>query len=166
MAVMTNQEVHAIMLEACEANGRPDIMDRIRWKWSARLTSSMGNASKRGGDEKYTIKLSTPLFDRADYATCRQTVIHEVCHVIDGIVNGVRMSHGYGWKHCMARAGVPADRCHTVSNAGLVKRYVYTCPNGCHEFRLSTVLHNKIRRGQRRVCNKCRSAISFTGRMG
>lgn len=161
--MMNNEEVWAVIRETCERCGHPEIVDRICIKWSSRMTSSMGNASYKHG--YYRIGLSTKLFRRTSLENQRNTVAHETCHIIDGIVNACRMSHGAGWKRTMRRAGYSDKRCHTVSNAGLVKRYVYECPNGCHNFALSTRMHNQINRGTPRACNKCHNRINFTGRI-
>jgi predicted SprT family Zn-dependent metalloprotease len=127
---------------------------------SLRRKASLGGAVLK----TRTIKLSIPLFGRGSYDECVQTVVHEACHLIDEYVNHVRMSHGATWKACMGRAGYPADRCHSVCNKGLTKRFVYTCPNGCKEYRLSTRLHNAIRRGRNRVCSGCNTRVVWTGR--
>jgi len=161
---MTTNEVWEWIRFACECNGRSDIAGRIRLEWSNRLTSSMGNASKKAINDYYVIRLSIKLFARASDEERRQTVIHEACHVIDGIVNNTRMSHGSGWATCMRRADSNPERCHTVSNAGLVKRFVYTCSDGCVEHAVSARMHNSIRRGKNRVCCKCRARLEYAGR--
>lgn len=161
---MTISEIRAIIRAACEVNGCADLADKIPVKWSNRMTSAMGKASYRIGGG-YSITLSAPLFDRASYDERVQTIAHEACHVIDGYINDRRMSHGPTWKACMRRAGYAPARCHSVSNAGLVRRYVYVCPNGCSEYRISTRMHNSIERGQHRVCRRCRSTIKYTGQV-
>jgi SprT protein len=162
---MTNSEVWEWIRFACDCHGRPDIVDRIQLEWSNRMTNAMGRASRKGWETDYTIKLSTKLFARASDAEKRQTVIHEACHIIDAIINDVRMSHGPSWKDCMRRADCEPLRCHSVSNAGLVKAYHYTCPNGCHEFMLSARMHNSVLRGKHRICKTCKSRISWNGRV-
>jgi len=159
---MTNNEVREWIQYACDCNGRPDIAASIKLVWSNRMTKSMGIAAKRGG--AYTIKLSAKLFGRATCEQRRDTVIHEACHVIDGIVNKVRMSHGRGWKACMVSADCEPSRYHTVSTAGLVRRFVYTCR--CDTvFRVTPNMHSKITRGSCRVCKKCKGVIEYTGKV-
>ena len=156
---MLNSEVRELIQFACDANGRPDIADMIRVRWSNRMVRSMGIASKRSSESHYTIKLSTPLFLRATEEQQRQTVIHEACHVIDSVVNKVRMSHGYSWQKCMRLCQVKPERCHSVSCVGLRPGFDYHCPTCRKNFTLTKTLHNKVLRGQRRICNVCRTQI-------
>lgn len=158
---MMYSEVRKLIQFACDANGRPDIADMIRVQWSNRMVRSMGYASRQLIDSHndYVIKLSTPLFARANEEQQRQTVIHEACHVIDSVVNKVHMSHGHSWKECMRKCGVQPDRCHTVSTSGLVNRWTYHCPNCKQTFSLSTRFHNQIVRGRLRVCKRCNTII-------
>jgi SprT protein len=129
------------------------------------MTATMGSVS--GGPAKgYRVKLSTKLFARVDEEEQRDTVIHEVCHAIDGYLNQRRMSHGEGWKTAMRLAGQEPRRVvHNVSTEGLVKRFLYTCPNNCHKFKMSTRMHNQIAKGQKRICVTCKNPLSFSGRV-
>ena len=154
---MTNSEVRELIQYACDMNGRPDIAKLIRVKWSNRMTRAMGIASKRGEDN--LIKLSIPLFLRATEEQKWQTVIHEACHIIDAVKNSVRMSHGRSWKKCMEACEVKPDVYHTVSCEGLRRRWSYHCPDCKRGFELSTTIHNKICRGQVRICLHCRTKI-------
>jgi|SRR5271157_174749 len=99
------------------------------------------------------------------------TIPHEVAHCIDS-ANGrddnamwrfmagkKRSVHGDSWKRIMRMLGADPDRCHTydVKNAQVkVKaKYDYRC-GGCNQsFLVSSVLHNKMQRGQHRWCRKC-----------
>lgn len=162
---MKLDEAWPIIRETCERCGHPEVSERIRLQWSNRMTSSIGHAIRKSGDDYYHIKLSTPLFKRADHAEQCNTVAHETCHIIDGFVNNCRMSHSAEWKRFMRLAGYSSERCHTVSVAGLVKRFIYECPNGCTEFRLSTRMHNSINRGKPRHCVKCEGRINYTERI-
>ena len=154
---MKNSEVRDLIQYACDMNGRPDIAGRINLKWSNRMTRAMGIASWRSG--QYTIKLSIPLFLRATEDQKWQTVIHEACHIIDAIKNEVRMSHGDSWKRCMRACGTKPLVYHSVSCAGLRKTWKFHCPECKRVFELSTTIRNKICRGQKRVCMKCRQQI-------
>lgn len=96
------------------------------------------------------------------------TVPHEVAHYVDDevygnkYVNGRRQSHGPRWKYIMRMVyGLNPDRCHSYdTSVTLTKkqsRHEYTC--GCRTHMVSTTIHNKILRGQRRICLTCREAI-------
>jgi SprT protein len=170
---MTNNEVHEWIKYACECNGNDDIADKIRLKWSNRMTSAMGIASFDPKTQVYTIKLSVPLFKRATEEQKRQTVIHEACHIVEVVNRGYvdwngrvvypRMSHGPYWAKAMRNADCKPDVYHKVSNDGLRKKYIYECPNCCAEFKLSAILHNRCERGRHRICGKCKSRIVWRG---
>jgi predicted SprT family Zn-dependent metalloprotease len=145
---MTNKTIRELIRFACECNRCPKVANLIRFEWSNRMTVTMGSVEGVAGG--YHIKLSTKLFARVDEEDQRDTIIHETCHVIDGFLNNVGMSHGEGWRECMRRTGLEPRRCH--NGPLLVKRYVYICPNDCFDFELSTRMHNRISKGQRRVC--------------
>ena len=114
----------------------------------------------------------------------KQTVAHEVAHLIDHQVFDMnaprfdiygrrkkRAPHGANWKRCMFVLGVPADRCHNmdVSNAKVTRRksakFQYKC-SGCGTvMEMGTVRHNNMQSGKRTYHHKgCRSAsLIFIG---
>lgn len=161
---MQAEKISELIQFACDKNGRPDIAAMITVSWSNRMTVTMGRVSRSRSENAYAIKLSTKLFARATPEQQRQTVIHETCHVIDAVINR-EWGHGSGWKSVMRCAGVEAKVHHEVSSEGLVKDFVYECPSKCHDFRLSTRMHNGMVRGDRRTCKTCGGFISFTGQV-
>lgn len=93
-----------------------------------------------------------------------QTVPHEVAHLVTRAMYPRCMSHGREWKFVMRQLGARPDRCHSydtskVSKKRVTKRWKYRC--GCRTMELSTVIHNKIRRGDVRVCKRCRGKVSL-----
>jgi predicted SprT family Zn-dependent metalloprotease len=160
---MTQSEVRGWIRYACDSCGVPELAERIKLVWSRRLTRSKGIASRDKG--VYTIKLSPELFRRDNEQGNIDTVVHEACHIIEYYKHGTG-GHGARWERYMRRCGLKPVRCHNVDNTGLVRRYLYECPNGCYpEFKLSTRMHNQVRRGQYRLCNRCKSRISWSGRV-
>jgi SprT protein len=172
---MTNNEVREWIQFACDCNGCSELAGTVQLCWSNRMTSSMGIAAYNARKDEFTIKLSGPLFARATDEQKRQTVIHEACHIIeaylgrydgwDGRVRYAKMTHGPGWAKCMRAADCDAERYHQVNNAGLTKRYEYECPNGCHTFRLTARKHKESQMGRYRLCCKCKSRISWNGKL-
>jgi SprT protein len=86
-----------------------------------------------------------------------RTVPHEVAHVVDRRLNG-SSSHGPRWKKIMKDFGVPAARCHSYSKGVVktreLKRFAYRCE--CRTHSLTSILHNRMCRGQRRWCKTCK----------
>jgi SprT protein len=97
----------------------------------------------------------------------KQTVAHEVAHLIDHQVfemnaprfdrNGRRKKrapHGENWKRCMFVLGVPAERCHSMDTSNAAqkrrksKKFQYKC-TGCETvIEMSTIRHNKQQTGK------------------
>jgi len=91
-----------------------------------------------------------------------QTVAHEVAHLVAYEVFGRAIRpHGPEWRSVMALFGVPALRCHNypvaASEGRRLVRYAYHCGCGTHE--LSSIRHNRVRRGQRYCCRACRQPL-------
>lgn len=93
------------------------------------------------------------------------TVPHEVAHIIDHVVYGFQhngrkaIHHGRTWKMIMRIFGVDPNRCHTydVTNAAVKNKakFHYVCKTCKRDIFVSSVIHNKIRRGQHRYCVRC-----------
>lgn len=79
-----------------------------------------------------------------------------------------RVIHGSDWKSMMVFFGVDPDRCHDydydcskVRTRTIQKWWVYTCK--CQIHMVSTVIHNRIRKGQERSCCRCESDLVYDG---
>lgn len=143
--------------EACEANGVPELADRIRWEWSDRFTARMGDATF----SLNRIRLSRPLWPRASDAERRQTVIHEACHLIAFYKYGRQgTGHGAYWKATMRRAGVSPKRCHNVDRSGLKQsraKFAFDC--ACMTHMVGKIRANKIRAGVKYTCRRCKTTL-------
>lgn len=101
----------------------PAICGQILIKMSTRCTSSMGRAVNRsrramrplpGGE----IKLSgSALWRRASPEKRRNTVIHELAHII--AEHHGRHAHDNHWKATMRKLGGTPKRCHSVDTSGI-----------------------------------------------
>lgn len=159
--------IRQLIIAACQANGCPEIAQRIIVKWNRRYTNCMGKASYRGPFDM-TVSLSVPLWPRATEEEHRQTIIHEACHIIarykhQHLGGKARISpHGWEWKQAMVRAGVEPKRCHNVSTEELkrkTKKFAHSC--GCTTHNVGTVRHNRIMRGQIYTCRRCGGKLSM-----
>lgn len=119
----------------------------------------MGAATPAG------IELSAPLWSRATPAQRRQTIVHEVCHLVAGLGHG----HGPCWRAAMRHCGLVPLRYHSVDRTGLVRRTrhvrVYCgCVTSLERSALrlvSAARATKMRRGWRYVCRRCRQDLSL-----
>jgi len=105
-----------------------------------------------------------------------ETVIHEVAHYVRYVRNGNKLDmlpcgkrvdmHGTKWKAVMNEFGIEnPQRCHSykVESTRKQRKWEYEC--GCSKHRISTVLHNRMQNGQRRLCNSCKGGLEFTGKL-
>jgi SprT protein len=99
-----------------------------------------------------------------------RTVPHEVAHWIDKEVNGYQYKggrrdiHGKSWQDIMIKVyGLEPSRCHnydiSVTKVKGGRNYVYECK--CKEHHLSSIRHNRIRRGTIYSCNLCGGELKF-----
>lgn len=94
------------------------------------IVTTSAKFSKRMGDARCThwsktepagrIRLSRgPLWRRASPAERRQTVIHELAHILADAFANRHTRHGPEWKAMMRQLGAEPDRCHLVGREGL-----------------------------------------------
>lgn len=104
---------------------------------------------------------------------CRQTVGHEVAHLVahELLVRAHRpseRSHGATWARVMRAFGLVPERCHhyDVTNAQVrkVERHPYHC--ACRTFELSSVRHNKVRKGTAQYKCRCCNQVLVAGKKG
>ena len=79
---------------------------------NGRLTASMGRASLKAG--LYRVEYSAKLFPLATPENRRNTMVHEICHILGHIVGG-KMAHDRVWKILMVACGESPQRCYTAS---------------------------------------------------
>lgn len=164
-------------IDALRSLGRDDLIAHITIDWKKGFTSRMGDAlyargPVRRSTERYRIagvvcrvRFSIPLWHRATEGQRRQTVIHEVCHLVaahEAYLRGTKVSssHGPEWKRVMLRAGVTPKRCHNVDNSGLSKsrKITVTCRCGNHE--VTPMVAGRILSGGTYSCGKCRGKLT------
>lgn len=96
----------------------------------------------------------------------RQTVPHEVAHLVARTLHGFRIRpHGPEWAAIMRLFDAVADRCHNFSVQNLPLRrmryFAYRC--GCRDHRLSAVRHNRHQAGVRYLCRACGAPLLPVG---
>lgn len=133
----TRQEVGGWVVEFLTMVGREDLLDVIIVEWNSRFTRRMGDAtyhasalSRSEPPKVARVRFSTPLWAVAPKEEQRNTVAHEVAHLVvfhewylDNAPKrfgelpgrGRKPSHhGYEWKSMMYRMGETPSRCHNV----------------------------------------------------
>lgn len=156
----------------------PSVASHIRstlvLEWNDRMHRTMGTA--RYAKIKSCIELSTILWEVAPEDQKRETVYHEMAHIITDanrandpitakLTGDKQRHHGAKWRYVMHQIGYPnASRCHAITNEeyeksqGKVQMYC-ACPNPPIRFFSA----KKARRIY--SCNTCHVVLSPTPRM-
>jgi len=117
-----------IFREALEVAGLDrHLADGVELEMSTRMTSSMGNARTDCYDSSRPaagrVKLAaSALWLHASPTKRRNTIIHELAHILANRTAGKRSGHGAVWKRTMRTLGETPKRCHTVPKARPTRR--------------------------------------------
>ena len=121
-----------------------------------------GRCAGQAWSRKNLIRLNRYLLDIEYDVMIKQTIPHEIAHLVINALYGrgnVR-SHGKEWQQVMSVLGIPADRCHSMAAipARVTHRpHLYIC--GCRYHQLTNRTHNTVLAGNSRICTKCRETI-------
>ena len=151
---------------ACDANGCPELAEKIQPKWSQRIVQATGQVNLR----TYTIQLSAKLLIRLPREKQIEAVVHETCRVIAWHLYQ-DTSHHKVWHACMLKAGYPdAKRIIEANTKGIRRsgpvnfeksRYAFRCACRKH-FRLNPMTAKAIALdGKHRDCPKCGKLITL-----
>lgn len=151
---------------ACERNEVPELAQTIIVEWNSRFTRRLGDASYNPYTYRARIRLSIPLWGRASQEDRRETVIHEVCHVVVKYkFNPFIADRGPEWKEAMKNCGVTAARTHSVDRTGLTRprrRFIVRdCPNE-GKCRINAREYKQWRKGTDFLCNRCGLRLTQT----
>ena len=142
--------------DACEANKVPELVPKIKWRFSNRFRTRMGDANSLTN----MLRFSAILWNRATPEQKQNTVKHEACHLITWHLYGKVESHGKEWASTMRYAGQKPDRCHSVQTA---KKTIDVICSGCKQvIKMGLIRARKMKRGERNYrCRKCNSVVEF-----
>lgn len=145
-----------------------------------------GRVAGRGGIIKGVLSVDfNEAIAKENFKAFANTVVHEVAHCVDYVRNGNkfringrgRIFHDKVFKSIMQEIidslngygdlGTPATHHEydVAAHTRRQRRWEYVC-NSCEkQWKISTVLHNRIQKGEMRICN-CKSSLGsaeFTG---
>jgi SprT protein len=113
------------------------------------------------------IQYNLALAERHNEDFVRETVPHEVAHVLCHLLHPKARPHGPEWRDIMTRLGVAEPRrCHSFDTKDAQtkhqQRWRYSC--GCREHLLSSTRHYRIlRQGTSYHCRSCGGALNRAG---
>lgn len=135
---------------------------QARWRWKkGRFT--------RPVMDQLCIRLNLDAYRLDMQEMLEETIPHEVAHLITQILHGYKKiaPHGAEWRAVMSDCfGITqARRTHdlTLPRARKVsRRFLYRCQCD-REHLLTSIRHNRIRRGTVYLCRQCGSPLSYCG---
>lgn len=136
--------------------------------FSQRFTARFGDALVRRTNDgtrtpyAWRIRLSAPLWERMGYAERRDTIRHEVAHLIANTV-ACGSGHGDFWKLCAIACGAkPKKFGPPIPRADIKRkqsRYAAKC--GCRTHMITMTRLNKILTGKRKYsCRLCKVELT------
>lgn len=169
-----NRKIKEVLKTISGQAGKKSVPDFNKFTVTYTLNSSNALGTCRSVGGYHTINLNPKLLNELKGTYIDTVVVHEVCHALVAhnygfAVGGKRvMPHGAEFKYYAAMAGISgkattriATGSKALQNSGRkTSRYPYHCD--CSEHQLSTVRHNKIKKGHASYsCRKCRQPLVF-----
>jgi len=171
MTKITQSMIHNARLwtnDSLEMLGFPHV--KVKIEFNPRFTSKLGDA--RFSHPGPRIRLSEPIWPIIPVAERRDTVIHEICHIVVGAEHhekyqgGYRgkrpKAHGLEWQSKMRACGLEPRRCHEV-DVGLVpgtrKTMRLHCPCGSPH-PVTPKVYNRVVSGTYKYrCGRCKGEM-------
>lgn len=118
----------------------------------------------------FKIELHGKALETVPFSEFSNTIIHEFVHILQWINYPTCTPHGREFHYLMGVLGVEkSERCHAYNLEAITgkarrrqRRWEYTCNCGTHS--IATVTHNRMQKGQVRVCKGCSGELTFTGK--
>ena len=147
----------------------PELFPKLQVEWNSRFTRRMGDAEWKKLKGTGIVRFSLPLWPRATPEERRNTVIHEVCHIVANYKYqlwrnpGRRNPHGKEWAYCMRQCGQNPARCHKVDRTGLKRNHTrtkYKVHCDCKEWLIGPARMRRITRGTTDYqCPYCKTKV-------
>ena len=123
-----------------------------------------GETAGQAWPEKNLIRLNATLYLENQAHYLKQTVGHEVAHLIAYQYYGVSIRpHGKEWEGVMTDIfQLPAERCHSYDTGRSTHRpYLYRCHCTGKQTALSQIRHNRATKGTVYLCTTCHQPLAF-----
>ncbi len=123
-----------------------------------------GMAAGQANYRENKIRLNRELLEKYENDFIEQTVPHEYAHLVAYQKFGGRIRpHGKEWRSVMQALGAEPRRTHNyqVSPARTCRRFLYQCNCPGKDYQLTSIRHNRIKRGSHYFCSKCKGPLIF-----
>ena len=128
-----------------------------------------GECAGQAWPQKYQLRFNPVLLQENREHFLQQTVAHEVAHLLTHELFGSKVqAHGREWQGIMTDVfALPADRCHTYDTQNSSRKpWLYQCLCENKLIALSTVRHNRSRKGAVYLCTSCKTPLKFVKKAG
>lgn len=124
-----------------------------------------GQACAKRNDPKGKIRLNAQLIEKCTEDQMKNTVGHELAHLICSFIYPGVKPHGMEWKKVMMAMGLEPSRCHSYNFAPAkkTKRFKYICKKCGHVHPLTTYKHNKMKINPHHYICKCNGFMEYKG---
>lgn len=166
---MSNAAVNAILKDACDKAGYPDLYPKISWDFNVRFTNKLGRACYNRAGTLWSIELSSKLFSLADDWEREDTIRHEVAHLVIAMKYADRcflpkrdrrriMPHGDEWQAMAVKVGaIPRACSKKIEGSDAIRpnrrRFMKYC--GCGEHPVTKTIARRMITGKY-SCGKCK----------
>jgi SprT protein len=127
-----------------------------------------GHTGGRAYYQRNHIELNITLMYSHTEEMIESTLPHEFAHIASYNLYGREgTGHGYYWKRTMRELGLSPDRTHCMETvpARQTEKFLYSCDCGkMHQ--IGKNVHNKIQRGQVRICKTTGTRITYMNYIG
>lgn len=121
------------------------------------LNPRMRTTAGRVNYTRWTLQLNTSLLSENPHHI-EQTMAHELAHLVAWAAQGREAKgHGYAWSNIMRKLGYEPDRTHDLDVSA--HRHLALCR--CKAHYLTTFKRNKIKRGVKYRCKKCKTDLEL-----
>lgn len=131
-------------------------------EFSNRMTVCAGKCRMGSSLKPYAVIFSLPIIqDNSIGSFADETVYHEVAHMVDHIIYG-GWGHGNSFYHVLhniLERPRSYGRCHSFKVRRRKKVHIYYCPDCGSTVTVSSIIHGKIQRGQKRWHKGCHSRL-------
>ena len=154
------EKVLECLTQAEIKSGKVFKMPRIDFSLKGRCAGQYIFHAFKGQSLRFNVEMAV----QNGQAFIDRTVPHEVAHLVAFHLYGPRVNHGYEWQNIMTQYfNTDPSRCHTYDMTNVTvkrqRRFEYKCD--CKTFQITTVRHNKMRRGKTYTCRSCREPIKL-----
>lgn len=165
-----------VAIQTCQILGVPQFVEMIDVVISHKMQTSLATASmKRNGDKReYILKINERLWIRASDEEKRNTLIHEICHLVEFYnydkIQRTRAGHGPVWESYMRKCGLNpyCERFHNVYCHDLKRaQHKWDASCLCGKHKISTTKARRIMENrQQYICRRCGSRVTIDEQCG